>query len=368
MGDSHSGFMAASPQPSGGGCSSCQASAPGRWPSTCQGSPCGFCDEVAQGCPKTDEFLVPPRLPWYVVTDGAAIRRNPSRDVDFASLNGPASIVLSTRDFNYDFRAAGHVLVGHTINECFQIEGVYLGVTEAENVAAVRDTSNNLLGGRGNLFSPFGGFGASPVTGLDFNNLAQIRYTSSLQGAELNVRRHVPMPPDRLTLSILFGVRYLDLPEDFQYLTQSDVGVVNSIHVTTHNQMVGPQIGALMEFYVDNRWWINLEGKAAVMNNHAQQSTAYRNVDNNGITHIYSGGEQGDHTAFAGDVELTCVYRWSPNITTRLGYRALMFQDVALAPNNFDTNINILTQGPAQLNHSTAVIYHGPHAGLEVAW
>ena len=223
------------------------------------------------------------------------VRRNPTRGVNFAATQllpttpggvPPVNIVLSTRDFNYDFAGAGHILIGHTFNECYQLEGGYTTVGESEDMLAIRDNAPNALGGHGNLFSPFGGFGTNPIAGLDYNNFAQIHYISSLQTGELNIRRQLPMPPGKLTASILFGVRYVDLPEDFYYNTQSDVpapaGATNAIHVATTNQLIGPQIGALFEFYVENRWWVNFEMKAAVMNNRAEQSTTYHNVEARG--------------------------------------------------------------------------------------
>ena len=45
-------------------------------------------------------------------------------------------------------------------------------------------------------------------------------------------------------------------------------------------------------------------------------------------------------------------------------------QDVALAPDNLNTNIDFLTIGAAQcrLNHTSSTLYHGPYAGVTVAW
>jgi hypothetical protein len=329
---------------------------------------------------------MPPRPRWYVESDLAAIRRNPTHSSDFASLGllptgsiSPADVVLSTGDFTYDFTPAGRLLVGHTFNECIQVEGVYFGITRDDNTEAVRDSAPNIHGASGNLFSPFGGFGSNPILGVDFNNFARIEYTSSLHGAEINIRRKVPMtPPGKLATSIIFGVRYLGLPEDFDYETTSDVtktgaivpnGALNMIHVATTNEMIGPQIGALFEFYSDNRWWINVDMKAAILDNHAHQTTTYTNVDS-GTTTVTTGTRQEDHTAFAEEIAVTAVYRWSLHFTTQIGYRALWMQELALAPDNFNSNIDFLTIGTAQaqLNHTSSTLYHGPYAGVTLAW
>jgi hypothetical protein len=329
---------------------------------------------------------MPPRPRWYVESELAAMRRNPTTSVDFASLGviptgtvEPTNVVLSTGDFTYDFTPTGRLLVGHTFNECFQIEGVYFGVTNDDSTDAIRDSTPNVHGGVGNLFSPFGGFGATPILGVDYNNFAQIQYTSSLYGAELYMRRKVPVsPPGKLTMSIIFGARYQGLPETFDYNTISDItktgavvpnGAVNSIHVATTNEMVGPEIGALFEFYVDNRWWVNVDMKAAIMNNQAHQTTTYTNTDT-GVTTVYTGSRQEDHTTFAEEIAVNALYRWSLHFTTQIGYRALWMQDVALAPDNLNTNIDFLTIGAAQaqLNHTSSTLYHGPYAGVTVAW
>jgi hypothetical protein len=364
---------------------------PEAWPSPSEGMTRDQFDPLKTQCPdKDDYFIIPPRPSLYVVADGAAIHRAPSSGVEFAAVgllpllpsvtvNAPTAMVLSTADFNYDFAGAGHLLIGHTINECLQLEAEYTGVTTASNAEAVRDTTPNAINELGNLFSPFSAFGyLDPIAGLDYNNYARIRYDSSLQSIELNIRRQVPMPPEQLTVSVLFGVRYIGLPEDFYYDTTSGVvysaggpipGSANTrIHVATDSQMVGPQIGALFEFYAENRWWVNVEIKAAVLNNEARQTTTYHNVGGGPYEgdHVYTVKE--DHTSFAGELALTCVYRWSPRFTTRLGYKALWLTSAVLAQDNFNPDINMLVNGPADLNHNSGIVYHGPFAGVEFAW
>ena len=193
-----------------------------------------------------------------------------------------------------------------------------------------------------------------------------------MQMAEANIRRRLPMAPERVSASVLLGVRYLGLPEEFDYLTQSDVplpgSALNSIRVRTDNQLIGPQIGGFCEVYLQNRWWLNLEVKGALMNNRARQSTVYHNVNEQGLPHDYFGERQENHTAFLGDLSLTAVYRWSPHFSTRLGYQAMWINNLALATGNFNTNIDILRNGPAELRHDGRSVYHGPHAGIVIAW
>ena len=118
-------------------------------------------------------------------------------------------------------------------------------------------------------------------------------------------------PPGKLTTSILFGVRYMGLPEDFDYNTNSDItkagtvvpnGALNSIHVATTNEMVGPQIGALFEFYVDNRWWVNVDMKAAIMNNHCPPRRPPTRTSTTERPPCITGTAQEDHTAFAEEI------------------------------------------------------------------
>ena len=90
------------------------------------------------------------------------------------------------------------------------------------------------------------------------------------------------------------------MPRDFQYFTQSGVvftlpnnpgpgTVTNSIHVTTDNEMIGPQIGAMFELHVEsNCWWLNFEMKvAAGLTTTAKQATTYQNVIN-GVSTTYA--------------------------------------------------------------------------------
>jgi hypothetical protein len=344
---------------------------------------CGPADYPPACCPPTLDtdttkdfgyYLHLPRTTLYAVAEGVALQRLPQQNLDFATLggSGTGAVVLSTGDFNYDYQGGGRLLVGCTLGDCYQVEGTYMALAATQNTEAVRNTSTNALGGTGNLFSPFGNFGVTPITGVDYMDFAQIRYSSSLQEAELNIRRTVPMPEGRLAVSALFGVRYVYLPEEFDYDTisaaPSPAGSVNNFRVNTQNQMVGPQVGGLMEFYVDNRWWLTFEAKGAVMNDLAMQTTSYQNGAIAGPFTTVTHSAEESHTAFAEDIRAMLVYQWSPHFTTRLGYEAVFMQRLALAPDNLGTDLTLISSGPAQLNHTGNVIYQGPVAGISLAW
>lgn len=340
--------------------------------------PCAACpeppDPAVSLCPAPHTFfLLPPRSPWYVEADGLALRRDASgSDIELAALGTPDNVVLSTADLPADFRGGWRAMVGHTFGECFQVEGLFFSTVSGHEGASVRNLSTNDLGGTGNFFSPFTNFGQPAVAGLDYNNYVSGQFEAGLDNAEVNIRRKLPVPPGKLAVSVLFGVRYMDLPERFEYFSRSTTPLgttsTNLVDVQTGNALVGPQIGTMFEFYIENRWWVNVEGKAALCNNRTHQRTTYTVLSDVVGNLSVEGERQEDTTAFVGDLSLTFVYRWSEHFSTRLGYQAIWVEGLALATDNFTRETSILREGPPRLNDSGSVVYHGPHAGITLSW
>jgi hypothetical protein len=322
-------------------------------------------DPVKSLCPDAaDFFLLPPRTPWYGYIDALALRRDATHNQDFQTEGVGGPVVLSTEQMDFDFRAGAKAMIGHTLNDCVSVEALYFAVDSW----SVSESANDPAG---NLYSPFSNFGFNPIPGaaVDNNNLATIHSFSSLQNFELNIRRQLPMPAERLTASILFGLRYIDLPEQFDYSTQINAPfTTNIVDVHTGNQMVGAQVGAMFEFYLENRWWANFEIKGAFFDDMATQSTSYTQVAPSGAatTSPFSAHQSG--TSYLVDLDLTFLYRWTPHLATRIGYQAMWLEQVAAASANFSTNLDVLVHGPAEVNQSSNIIYHGPHAGIMLTW
>jgi len=340
-------------------------------------------------CPDRIVDCKPPRMPWYVRSEAVALRRDANHDVGFAALNG--EVALSSVYLDYPFQLGPRVLIGRTINDCYQIEGSYFNVAQSDDTVTVRDSQWRLLSAFTNYLPPF-----TPETefrrNVTDNSLMSIRGLSYLQSGELNLRQAISMPPGRMAASFLVGARYMAIREGFEYLSLSkavpadgpvlDPGgnidhyvypalgpTASFARVDTGNELLGCQLGAMIEFFKEDGWWVNFEVKGAIFNNHATLDTTFSQVDvTTAAQHDFPTSHTARNTtAFMGDLALTVVYRWGPRASARFGYQAMWIDRVALAADNFNTDMSLLTQGP-QLHTNANVVYHGPFAGLELAW
>jgi hypothetical protein len=294
---------------------------------------------------------------------------------DFAAINTASDIELSTSVLDFPLKAGGQVLIGHTINQWNQIEFSYMGAEHWSDSAFIRDETPNSQGGFGNIFSPFTNFGNPAVVGLDYNNFVSIAHKSTFQTADLVWRRYLDVSPGRLTVSTTFGLRYMEIREHFDYESISEVpapgGSQNFVVTNTGNYLIGPQLGAALECYVEGPWWVNFEIKGAVCENDARESTNFGHIDENGTAESFNNNREHHGVSFIGDLALTFLYRFSPHANARFGYQAIFVDGVALADVNALQDINFRTLsvlGPGQLHQNSNVVYHGPFAGLEFAW
>jgi hypothetical protein len=291
-----------------------------------------------------------PRCPWYGRVEAIMLLRDSEGNIPLAALGGAQNPVFGTRDLDFAFKAGPKVLIGRTLNDRWQFEASYFDLDQWNTSAAIRDPNSALL-------SPLSHFGnpVSPV--FDHNDLISLQYKSYLNNVELNLRYTVDVPPGRMTASFLLGTRYTGLREEMQFLSHG-TGGNNFVQTNTQNDLFGVQIGGLFEFFVQDDWWINFEMKGAICDN----STTLR---------VGAGGLQTatqDTSAFIGELDLVCVHRWGNHLSTRVGYQAIWLDHVAIAYDNFQSNIDFIGAGPLQVNNHGNAVFHGPHVGVEVMW
>ena len=341
---------------------------------------------------------------WYFQIEGLALKRDASRsqmfqafvEREWAETDPPEGEdpvweptdfitgVLGTGNLHFGFQAGARALVGRTLGQCSAFEVSYFELTDWDELAAVRDATEFIqkVDDDGvavpaqtfdaSLFSPFSDFGDPPIPGLDYNRLAQISYESTLNNLEWNLRRWILADPRRLTASVLVGGRYMNIDERFDYYTESVEPAGASVGVTTDtdNSMMGVQIGAMFEFFVDTDpgWWIDCEIKGGVFSNEASQRTVFTPLN---VLDYPDGNVDGRNetiTSWVLDLRLNATVLITPRLAVIGGYHALWLDGLALASENMSQNADVLASGPAMLVDDGKVVYHGPHLGLTWVW
>ena len=308
---------------------------------------------------------------WYGKAEMLALYREPKSDYVMATLGPTGGILLGTRSFESEFDAGIRALIGKTLGDWYRVEASYFGSYQWDDAAAVRNVDENEPGGSGNLFSPFSDFGnPDAIDELDYNNFASIRFSSALHNGELNLRRRVLMRPGSYEGSFLVGVRYMDIDESFDYLTQSSTPAVstNAVAISTGNQMIGGQIGLLGQFLAQPRCWVDVEIKGGIYQNHATLHRSYAAERGGQVLNPVSGRDSIDRTSFVGDLSLQFNYQFASCWTFYAGYNAIWVTGLALGADNFESDQSILLLGPTQIDHGGEIVYHGPNLGLVMTY
>ncbi|WP_197442495.1 BBP7 family outer membrane beta-barrel protein [Lignipirellula cremea] len=310
-----------------------------------------------------------PEYRWYVVVDAQPLQRDVAHEYAFQGLNGSSSRPLHSRMLDAGFDLGGRFILGRDLTARFSLEASYTGLTNWSDQVFVRDDTPNTQAGTGDLTSPFTDFGNPATVGLDFNDFAQIAYTSSYDNVELNIRQKLIMPEGPYEFFLLYGLRYSRVNESFQYLTTSSsaAGSRNLVNVAANNDLFAVQIGGLMQIRAADFWGLELEAKGAIASNDASQQTGYLN-ETGAVSTFTQTGRNETRTAFIGDLSLVANYTITPRFTLRLGYHATVITGVALGADNFERDINTLRLGPGRLDHDGQILYHGPNIGGVFRW
>jgi hypothetical protein len=319
---------------------------------------CRIWPPATNGCPPA----------WYAKAEMMALYRDTS-EFDFATLGPEGPVALGTGNFETDFSAGVRALVGKTLGDWYRIEGLYFGSYSWDDTVAVRNLDANDQSGVGNLYSPFSAFGdPAGVVGLDYNNFASLRFSSTLNNGEINLRRRILMRPGDYEASFLIGGRYLDIGEEFEYLTQSSVPgpatTTNQVAIGTDNSLIGVQVGLLSQFLVQPKCWIDFEMKGGIFANRASLDRTYAVSTGGGAAAVFAGVDERDRTSFVGDLSLQVNYQFAPSWTVYGGYNAMWVTGIAQGAENFNADIDMLMLGPTIVDHGGDAVYHGPNVGI----
>jgi hypothetical protein len=317
---------------------------------------------------------------WYFMNELMPLLRyqDSGRFQSLPQLYDDGEIVLESNDVDSGFAGGMRVLIGKSLGDWYRIEGSYFGSHSWTDSEAVRNTDFNIFIEEGNMFSPFSKFGGLGggvgLAGVDFNTYASIGFSSSLNNAEINIRRRIGhfCGADtcdgfhRAEASFLIGLRYTKMRETFNYFTRSRVpdpttgAFINRVNVNTDNDMLGLQLGWLSQLNIHRRSWIDFDVKGVIFANRAEQQTDY----SNDVTAPFSDDDDDTVASFMVDLSLMLNYQFAHSWTLRAGYNGMFLMGAALASDNFSRNIDIVRSGPASLSHNGSVAYHGPSIAL----
>ncbi len=308
----------------------------------------------------------------YVTADMVAFRRDWQALQTFATLDTPTNAVLGTHDLPFVYQPGLRLLVGTRLNDWFALEASYLGLLDWNEIRTVRNETVNVLGTEGNLFSPFSNFGDPPLLGFDYNNFASIRVVSTFHNAELNLRQRLDTPPSVLQATAIWGLRYINVQDQFSYRTQSleptPGGTNTAIDVQTKNDLFGVQVGASVEFQVERRCWLLFEAKGMLLANSSSQRTAYTVGPLAGPDSTANGTRAQGRAMLGGDLAATLEWKVTPAIVARFGYQGIFLDGLALGSDNFLRNLANMTTDPNELSDEGHLAYQGPFAGVTVTW
>ena len=296
----------------------------------------------------------------------------------------PGSVpVLSVSDLDLDKLRYGLEIVGNIQTGVgSNVEVRYFGLNNWTSSLTARSTA--IPPATPNLYSIFSLFGTVPPGGFDDTDRSLVHtidYNSELHNGEVNFRRRWVSASDWTQGSFLFGIRYFDLDERFGFaaigsndntFTFDQLRFFN-YDVNTRNQLTGVQVGGDLWLNLMPGVQIGVEGKSGIYGNHAEVESLIVANSVPGVREFLQDGK----TAFVGEITASAVYRVSYAFAIRGSYNFLYVDNVALAPENFNTRDFTNALGSNRtftlnrfpfLNADGEVGYQGYSVGLEWTW
>lgn len=205
---------------------------------------------------------------------------------------------------------------------------------------------------------PFDSYTES-FNGLQYGDLVEFdtAYSSELHNVELNLRKQV-----RQNLTVFVGYRFLELGENFDIRARNGLPQEPAIEISSTdltNRLHGAQIGAQATVFQWQRLSLDAGGSTGIYHNHVHQTMFVRG---NG-SDLPSRTIDDNQVSFVNDLNLTGAFRIRDHLTFRAGLQMMWLTDVALAPEQTQTN-NFATDR-FSVDNSSDVFYFGGFTGLQ---
>jgi hypothetical protein len=312
---------------------------------------------------------------WYAQGDAVFLQRTNfyNRELAFDSTTGSDRTLTLQRGqgFGSPFRVTlGRYLARDYENRDYMTEVVFFGLGFWDAGGSVQSVADNFLM---SSIDPF-------IGGFNGSNVQSYSYQSSFNSYELNYRVRLRLPRDRMVLrpdgqwvrelhpghlaSILFGLRFHDLDEDFHYTSVSTVPALRSgdLLIRTSNNMYGVQTGGEL-VWRDDRWSLGVKGKAGAYLNSATQVSELNVVDVVLGNVSQTDSATREALAFLGELSVFARFQVTNNIAFRTAYESMYVNSVAVAPQQ----INFALAEPS-VAIAGQEMYQGLSFSLDATW
>ncbi len=299
------------------------------------------------------------------------------------STNGVAGpVVLSTSEVDLDKMRFGLELIGALqLGPGASVEARYFGLNNWD----VSRSADVVASGSPTLYSSYSLYGTAPPLGFDDTDrsfIHSISYNSQINNGEVNYRRRFQAPFEQAQGSWLAGIRYFDLDERFGFNatgSRNDTFTFDQLRFFNHdtytrNQLTGFQVGGDYWINVVPGLQVGVEGKGGIFGNHAEvEAQIFSNSIPGAREHLQDG-----KTAYLSELTASLVYRLSYSWSLKTSYNLLYVDNVALAPENYNTRdlSNALGSGTGAftvnrfpfIDVDGEVLYQGWSIGGEYLW
>lgn len=315
---------------------------------------------------------------------GGIVTSNNNSLASFAGLT-PNTTALSTENLDFDWEVGFRATLGFHPDANNSWEATYWGLHEWSDRASAQPCAN--IGGfftacafLDAVFSQGLSLGSAlpSINSFNFASQHEIKYETEIHNAELNYWRHLSRWGN-FHPSILVGIRYIDLREEFKLSSIGGTVVIPLIGVAlsqgsgeykieTQNRLIGIQFGGQGVWRVNQRVGVGIRAKVGLLANFADQDSDLTNTNlilAPGTTTLSkSESEEG----FATVAEAGAFITWNVwrNLSLRVGYDVFHMGGVALAPEQFASSNT--TDAFAQLDRNGSALYHGPSGGVRIVW
>ncbi|MCA9112033.1 MAG: BBP7 family outer membrane beta-barrel protein [Planctomycetaceae bacterium] len=197
----------------------------------------------------------------------------------------------------------------------------------------------------------------NPVTG-DFGADFASEYTSSLQTAEINLRKQAG------NITWLVGFRWAEIDENLQVNGLPPV-LQSFTSFNTSNNLYGLQVGLEAPLYSRGRFSLDTFGKLGWYANQVEGDSQL--ILGNAV--LGQAHDSRTDPALLAEAGLEGVYHINQFVALRLGYQLFLAHGIAVAPEQVKRTGSLVTN-PSTLNLDTtdSLFAHGITGGLEFTW